>query len=572
MNAKPGAFITATSTSREKPSGPHDTPASDHSKSESLIKDINRRLLIPISVLALIALITAVWITAISASRQDTQAVENDLKIIEAVLNQKLESLRLLTRDYTIWNGAVDNAWLKPNKVWLDDNYGPYMYENWSINFSVLFDSNTQIAYSVVDGEKKKWSPVTGALSIVAPLMRKVRNESWDEPKGVSGFIRIDDDVYLMGVSAITPEESRLEGFDRSQTRPVLVVAQKVDDEMLADISQQFLIEGLASYSDQKSLEHALAIKDFEGTNVSWLSWTPNRPGQDWYILTLTILGGTFLTFALLVVKIMRDARGYLSQKESRLEEQRQRTEEVFRQRQKIETLGTLTGGIAHDFNNILTPILARSELALGDAEPGSASEKNLKSIFKSALRARDLVRQVLTFSRQVPRELKEVDIKEVAEEVEALVSTNENPSVEIEFIIEPDAPNVFADASQLHQVLMNLCTNALHAMPDSGVLTVCAARSNGETVLQTDGSEGEPFLIVTITDTGVGIAPDILARMWEPFFTTRAVGKGTGLGLAVVHGIVEQHGGTIHVESVLEQGTTFTLMFPSYRDPNTIQ
>jgi PAS domain S-box-containing protein len=253
---------------------------------------------------------------------------------------------------------------------------------------------------------------------------------------------------------------------------------------------------------------------------------------------------------------------------EQRAEEERALLEAQLRQSQKLEALGTLAGGIAHDFNNILTAIVVNQELALMDLEQPAELRERLGEISRASNRAKDLVRQILAFSRQQSEQVRTHQrLMPVVQEAMALVRASLPATIEIDQALDADAPAVLADATQVHQIVMNLCTNAAHAMRDRpGRLTVrLAARTLDETQARTlPGLHAGAYARLTISDTGHGMARSVLARIFEPFFTTKGPGEGTGLGLAVVHGIMKDHGGGIFVDSTPEVGTQFDLYFPA--------
>ena len=229
-----------------------------------------------------------------------------------------------------------------------------------------------------------------------------------------------------------------------------------------------------------------------------------------------------------------------------------------------MEALGTLTGGIAHDFNNILAAILGFTEMCLDDAAQGSLLEKNLRHIFNSSLRARDLIRQMLTFSRKgeygrEPLALIPL-IKETAKMLRALIPT----TIRIDVETTTTSDTVLADATGIQQVIMNLCTNAAHAMRENGgKLCMALDDVNVEPGQGDSGLTPGVYARLTVRDTGTGIAPDVVSKIFDPFFTTKGVGEGTGMGLAVVYGIVKGFNGDITVESEPGKGSTFTVLLP---------
>ena len=234
-------------------------------------------------------------------------------------------------------------------------------------------------------------------------------------------------------------------------------------------------------------------------------------------------------------------------------------------QAQKMEAIGTLAGGIAHDFNNILSAVIGYTEISLIEVETDTALQNNLKEILKAGNRARDLVEQILTFSRQTDQELKPVQVKLIVKEALKFLRSSLPTTIEVVQHLESESL-IFADATQIHQVLLNLCGNAGHAMGDKGgVLEVKLADVNIGTDFIAQYPELKPgvYLELTVSDTGHGMPAHVLDRIFDPFFTTKEPGRGTGLGLSVVHGIVGRYGGTITVRSEPGEGTTFKVYFP---------
>jgi PAS domain S-box-containing protein len=247
-------------------------------------------------------------------------------------------------------------------------------------------------------------------------------------------------------------------------------------------------------------------------------------------------------------------------------EAERERLEAQLRQAQKMEALGTLAGGIAHDFNNILSAVLGYSELGMQDLDDvGHPLYPKLKAINHAGHRARDLVEQILAFSRMQEQLHAPVKISPIVKEALKLLRSSLPANIHVKADIKADRP-VMGDPTQIHQIIMNLCTNAYHAMQVSGgALGVSLEQATVETAKQLSGLSlpSGQYLRLTISDTGAGIRPAIINRIFEPYFTTKEKGKGTGLGLAVVHGIVKGHGGEIEVESEMGKGTRFTVWLP---------
>jgi PAS domain S-box-containing protein len=245
---------------------------------------------------------------------------------------------------------------------------------------------------------------------------------------------------------------------------------------------------------------------------------------------------------------------------------ERERLEKQLRQAQKMEAIGTLAGGIAHDFNNILTAILGYAELAREEVDRKDALLEDIDQVKKGAFRARDLVKQILTFSRRGDSEIVRIQPHLIVNESLKLLRATIPSTIEIRHAIDKDCGAILADPSRLHQVMMNLCTNAFQAMENEpGVLTVTLQRRE----LSARDVESEfhavpgPYVELAVSDTGQGMDQATMARIFEPYFTTKGYGKGTGLGLALVHGVVHECGGMIKVESEVGRGSTFRLYFP---------
>jgi len=245
------------------------------------------------------------------------------------------------------------------------------------------------------------------------------------------------------------------------------------------------------------------------------------------------------------------------------------RLEEQLRQSQKMDAIGQLAGGVAHDFNNMLTVIHGYASLLLTGGSLTGATGKAAQQIVQAADRAAGLTRQLLTFSRRQVMQSRRLDLNEVLANMANMLSRMLGEDVALETNYSPGPARVNADASMLEQVLLNLAVNARDAMPRGGQLQVSISVADIQKSCSTQNGDARPgrFVCLTATDTGCGIAPEILDRIFEPFFTTKEVGKGTGLGLATVYGIVKQHGGWIEVESKLGQGSTFRVYFPAVGD-----
>jgi PAS domain S-box-containing protein len=252
---------------------------------------------------------------------------------------------------------------------------------------------------------------------------------------------------------------------------------------------------------------------------------------------------------------------------------ERTRLETQLRQAHKMQAIGTLAGGIAHDFNNILTAILGYTELAMQEAGQGKAVGRHLRGVLTAGHRAKDLVQQILTFSRQTELKHTPLELHLLIKEALGLLRAALPSTIAIQQVIVPRSGTILADPTQIHQVLLNLCTNAAQAMCETGGVIEVLLEPVDLTIDRPSVSadlKAGPYVRLTVRDTGPGMAPEIMEHLFEPFFTTKSVGEGTGMGLAVVHGIVTSHGGAITVESAPGQGATFAVYLPQVAESTT--
>ncbi|MFT5725950.1 MAG: PAS domain S-box-containing protein [Desulforhopalus sp.] len=250
--------------------------------------------------------------------------------------------------------------------------------------------------------------------------------------------------------------------------------------------------------------------------------------------------------------------------------QEKEKLERRLRQGQKMESIGTLAGGIAHDFNNILSSVLGFTELALDTLDKDAPIKEDLQEVYAAGLRAKDLVHQILTFARQSDEEMKPVQVDYIISEVLKFIRSSTPTSIDIKQHLESQS-FIMGSATQLHQIMMNLCTNGAHAMEDTGGILEITLK---DTTLDSASGKGmandRNYLEIKVSDTGIGIEPHVIEKIFEPYFTTKKPGEGTGMGLAMVHGIVESFGGKIIVASKVGRGTAFTIYFPICKSSKT--
>ena len=241
---------------------------------------------------------------------------------------------------------------------------------------------------------------------------------------------------------------------------------------------------------------------------------------------------------------------------------ERKTLEGQLRQIQKMEGIGTLAGGIAHDFNNILAVINGYAELCVLNSSEPAIIQKSVREIKRAAERATGLVRQILTFSRKAEVRVAPLDLNQHLRDLVKLLAETFPRNITFNFALDDNLPPLLADQNQLQQIVLNLCVNARDAMPGGGTITLTTQRLEGE-AMPANMRSRRACACLKVSDTGTGMPPEVRERIFEPFFTTKGVNKGTGLGLAVVYGIVASHEGSIDVESTVGQGSTFRVCLP---------
>ena len=293
-------------------------------------------------------------------------------------------------------------------------------------------------------------------------------------------------------------------------------------------------------------------------------------PDRSLTLLSIILLNTANALESIEFYRLLRNQNMILEEKVEERTQALARSEKQLHQVMKLQAIGTLAGGIAHDFNNILFPIFGYTELAMDEIPAGSQAQKNLEEILKSANRAKKLVQQILTFSRQGSQERKPFKIQLLLQESLKLLRATLPANIEIECNINEECGPIMGDPTQIHQVIMNLCTNAYHALQDTGGELDVSLKEIDISYEQSNervGMKPGRHLELSVKDTGHGMEMQVLNRIFEPYYTTKKQGKGVGLGLSITHGIIKNHGGDILVKSQPGKGSTFSIYLPIIDD-----
>ncbi len=321
------------------------------------------------------------------------------------------------------------------------------------------------------------------------------------------------------------------------------------------DHTRKFILHVVATYSRIRGM---------------FVGLLPNEnqkiPDTSLTLLSIILLNIANALESLEFYTLLRNQNTTLEKKVEERTEALARAERQLQQVLKIQAIGTLAGGIAHDFNNILFPIVGYTELTLDEVPEDSTAHQNLEEVLKAAQRAKDLVQQILTFSRQSGQEREPLRVQYIIKEALKLLRATIPSTIEIDHHLKDDCGAVLGDATQIHQVIMNLCTNAYQSMQEKGgklEISLTEVDISYTDTIERVGLKPGRHLRLTVKDEGCGMEPAVIDRIFEPYYTTKEQGKGTGLGLSVIHGIVKNHGGDITVNSVVGQGSAFHVYLP---------
>jgi signal transduction histidine kinase/ActR/RegA family two-component response regulator len=325
------------------------------------------------------------------------------------------------------------------------------------------------------------------------------------------------------------------------------------------DHSEQLILHVIATYSRIRGM---------------FVGLLPNKknaiPDKSLTLLSIILLNTANALESLEFYRLLRDQNTILEKKVDERTRELAQSERQLQQVMKLQAIGTLAGGIAHDFNNILFPIVGYTELTMDEVPEDSQAGQNLKEVLKASHRAKELVQQILTFSRQGGQERNPLEVQFLIKEALQLLRATIPSTIEIDCNVDKNCGPIMGDPTQIHQVVMNLCTNAYHAMQETGgtlEVTLKEVNISYETSVERVGMKVGRHLELTVKDAGHGMGPEVLDRIFEPYYTTKELGKGTGLGLSVTHGIIKNHGGDISVSSRLGKGSIFTVYLPVIDD-----
>jgi len=447
----------------------------------------------------------------------------------KTILSSDLSEIGIDRSVNSYFSNTKKEGYVKP--VYLSKTEGRVIF-----SLSTPYKDGVLVARININHTQKIVSNIEG-LGESGEALLAYRNENGDAVFFTERKFRTDlqskdiipkENVNIPITQALLGNQSKFSDFMDYRNVPVFAVTKYIKE----------IDAGLVVKIDQKEALKSVS----ESINEIWYSTIGT-------IFAIIII---FILFYFLLTKALRREIENKTAEHKKYSAEKRKLEEKLLQSQKMEAIGTLAGGIAHDFNNILSPIIGYTELLLSEMKENNSSRKRLNIVLNAAMRAKNLVQQILAFSRQNKTDKKPTAIQPAIKEVLTLLESVLPSTIEIVQNVDDKCGMVMADYTQLHQILMNLCTNAFQAMEKTG----------GK--LKIDLEETDTgYALLTICDTGKGIEEDALKRIFEPYFTTKDMEKGTGLGLSVVHGIVKEYGGEITVYSELGKGTIFKVYIP---------
>lgn len=540
--------------------------------SHDVFKSTRRGLIAPVVTVFVISVAIMAGLSIFSVRSLDRVSAEKSLHLTRSIFHDIERSVRDLSYEYAYWDQAVENMVVDVDPDWGDENIGTYLNEVYDVSASIVIGEADDVVYASIDGERIAPSSVAKVASSLAPLIARVRSETVHDapPEPISGYMRTGNHMFFASAAVLTTYGS-VDGEEVDiSTNAVLILMKQINDELLESLTERYLLSDLRlDRSFHPDLTPtSLLIKGVNGAPIGALHWRADAPGSDVMTWLLPAVAALFLAMAGLVVLAVRRAtkasQDYVGAVAGRHEAE---LEQQLGKIQKTQALGIMVGGVAHNFNNLLQPIMMLAMTMRKRADENSRDWADLTVIIQACEKAADLVKEIADYTRD-----KEMGARLAYDAFEAvhqgcrLVATTIPSSITMIENLDENVGAVKVDAVELQSVLMNLISNAIDAMEGQvGELTISLSR-----VIIDEHTDGVPlnmpkgtYVKLAVSDTGIGMDKATMERIYDPFFTTKGVGGGTGLGLSSAYGIIARNGGFVSATSSLHEGTTFDVYLP---------
>ncbi|MBM3566237.1 MAG: response regulator [Alphaproteobacteria bacterium] len=536
--------------------------------------DFNRSLLRLLSATFAFVLVTSLvligGISTTAVRSQNETAIRDSVHLVRSVVADREKRLSDQLLDYSYWDDAVLNLVSRFDPMWADKNVGLYMHDKFGISTSFVLDRDDRTVYAMVNGRRTQDDPrAYFSAGELEAILKKARSGSKTEPPmPKTGFLRNGGAAHIVAASVLTRfrKEGAVREKDEIATGSVLIFTQALDVKLLDEFSKRYLLEDLRLVSGESDLLSAsLPLTTVDGTSLGYLTWRAKLPSEGAVHWLYLLFGGSLLVFSGAFYVFAKGVRSVFATMERSHAEQ-QWLQEKIRQDQKMKDLGLMAGGVAHEFNNLFQGITAHLEL-MQQKGMGPAEQKQMISVvLEGVFRGGELTDRLLSYAGRKKANPVLVRLEDYLKDIVEFVRPILPETIKVEGPAATKSWPVRIDVSQLRASVINLFLNARDAMFNGGLIRVDVANvSLGPAAIRGWSSEVTPgdYVCVMVADNGQGIPPDVLKRVMQPFYTTKEVGKGMGLGLSMVYGFVTQSGGYLKIDSAVGRGTEVRIFFP---------
>jgi len=539
---------------------------------QDIFNNTRHGLILPVVAVFVISIMMITGLSVFSVRSLDKVSEAKSLHLAKSVFSDIKQKLTDLSFEYAYWDQAVENLVYDLDPVWGDENVGRYLHDVYNVNVSLVLNAANEVTYAAVNGERISDTSLVRTASTLKALVARARAVTGrDElPQTISGYVRYDDRLYFATAAVLTTYQTIDNEEVNTSTDSILIIMKELNDEVLANLTERYLLQDLRFDFSAASRTGSVSMDalDIDGVRLGTFQWKADTPGTEvlrWLLPAAIII---FLALGGLIFLSIRRATqashafidALVGCHEAELERQ-------LGQVQKMQALGIMVGGVAHNFNNLLQPILMLTQTMRKHTAQDSRDRADFNVIIQACERAIDLVGQISSFAHEKNiNSGQRHDIYEVVDHGCRLAASTVPSSITMVTNLDKDTGVVLVDEVEVQTVLMNLISNAIDAMAGHvGEMTITLSRVliNGDEAELPAKIESGAYAKLTVSDTGVGMEQETLGRIFDPFYTTKGVGHGMGLGLSSTYGIVTRNDGAIHASSVPMKGSTFDVFFP---------